>query len=134
MKILRSLLTLFTVLLLVGCKDTTGPDAKHVGTYRLDTVNGSKLPAVLVQLGADKLEITEASITLNADNSYTGQVTLRETEGGRTSTETSRESGTYTRNNNAITLSSDDGETQSASLSGRTLTMTLEGFVLVYKK
>ena len=126
---------LLLVPLLSGCSDSTGPGGSSAtGTYNLRTVNGNNLPVVVLQVGSDRVEVTQGSITLNADNTFTDRTTFRVTESGTSTTDTEVIAGTYTRNNNAIQFSTDEGDTYSASLSGNTLTQTIEGFVLVYQK
>lgn len=134
--LLSALLMVASLFTLGACGDSTGPGGGSItGTYKLQTVNGNPLPYVIVQVGSDKVEVSEGSLTLNADNTYSSRFTFRTTEGGQVTTETDTSVGTYTRNNNAITFTdSSDGETITGSVSGNTITFTEEGLVLVFKK
>lgn len=136
LNMIRSVALLLMVALVAGCSDSTGPgDGSVTGTFKLQTVNGNNLPAAVIQIGNDKVEITEGSITMNADKTYSSRIGIRVTEGGRTITNTEASTGTYARNNNAITFTDSDGEVNTGSLSGgNTITFTDEGFVLVFKK
>lgn len=135
--ILRGGLVLLATILTACGGDSdgpTGPDTSHVGTYTLSTLNGTNLPFVLVQVGNDKLEITQGSMTLNADNTFSDRATLRETVGGAVSTEQSTSTGTYSRNNNALSFTYSDGSVIAGSLSGGQLTIAQDGVVGVYRK
>lgn len=134
---MRKLLSLIVLMLvfLGACGDSgTGPEDSTSGTYALETVNGNRVPYTILQFGNDKIEVVAGSITINADNTFSWRVTLRTTEGGRVTTEEDRYTGTYTRNNNAFSFTDNEGDAYAASVQGGTLTMTVEGLVLVFRK
>ena len=115
--------------------DSTGPkDTDWLGTYALETVEGQNLPAVLIQIGNDKLEITAGSIRLNEDQTFSASLTFRTTEGGNVTTDTESDTGTYTKNGNALRFTYGDGSQDTGSLNGKVLTVTSEGITLVLRK
>ena len=123
------------VSLLTGCGDATGPEA-IAGNYTLRSINGQDLPFIIVQVLADKIEVTAGSVRINSDNTFSSSTTLAitETEGGTTTSETGTTTGTYTLNGTAITFTS-EGETSTGSITGNTLTIIWdEGLTLVYQK
>lgn len=137
MRTFPRILVLALVFVLAACGGdggSTGPDNGHVGTYTLQTVNGGGLPFTVVQVGANRLEITAGRITLNADNTLSGSLTTRETVNGAVTTEQGLETGTYVRNGTNISYQTSDGETGAMTLSGSSLTQTIEGLTLVYRK
>lgn len=107
------------------------------GTYSLTTVNGGTLPVVLFQNSTDKVEITAGSISLNADNSTTFSLTIRETSGGSVSTETETDVGTYSVTGNQVNFDY-NSFTFAAVVSGSTLSfaITIDGNpgTLVFQK
>lgn len=132
-KLLAAVLLLLASVAVTACSDSTGPESAE-GTYTLATVNGSSLPAVVFQVGSDKLEVVAGTLTLSSNSSFTGSLTIRETFQGTTNTETESGTGTYTRSGNTITFNSGDDETATGTLSGNTLTISDEGLTLVYRK
>lgn len=130
-------LALASATALSGC-DVFG--GGHTGTYTLKTVNGKSLPAVLIEVtGSYKLEITGGSVTLNEDNTFSGSISFRETEGTTITTSTERDQGTYSKSGNLITFNSPGtGSSFTGTLSGGTLTVTEEEdnitIVLVFEK
>jgi hypothetical protein len=137
---LRKLATAFTLAtagLACGGGDSTGPSTSIAGTYTLRTVNGGNLPYTLIQVGADKLEITAGSIALNADNTFSDRITVRATDGGSVETEEFVAVGTYTVNGTTVTLTErESGDSYSLAHSGNSLTQIEQEFqvTLVYRK
>jgi hypothetical protein len=129
----------FLVLLVLGLGacggDSTGP-ASNLGRYTLQTVDGDPLPFVVLQVGADKIEITAAHINLNEDLTCSSSATLQVTTDGDVSTDVAAEVCTYTLNDTAISVvfPSDGGRTAVGSIVGSQLTLTDGGFVLIYSK
>ena len=133
-KIVLMLLALMLPLAACG-DDSTGPGETNItGTYTLQTVGGSPLPATLDQRGADRLQITAGRTTLNQDRTFSQSLTLRITQSGAVTTTEFPLNGTYTQNNNAIIFRYNDGEEAAGSISGNTLTITDEGLVFVFRK
>jgi len=120
------------VSLLTGCGDATGPEA-IAGNYTLRSINGQDLPFLIIQVLADKIEITAGSVRINSDNTYSASVTVTITEGGTTTSETETSTGTYTLNGTSITFT-EVGDTFTGSITGNTLTIIDEGVTFVYQK
>ena len=120
----------------VGCGggDSTGPNDSVAGVYSLRTVNGANLPFVLIQVGADKVEITADVLTLTDAGSFTEITTIRTTTNGQVSTTTEADAGSYTRSGTAITATYNSGGTATGTIGGGTITVAFEGLSLVYRK
>jgi hypothetical protein len=115
--------------LLVACSSdkATGPNASITGNYTLSTVNGSTLPAVLVQDATEKDELTGGNVVLNADKTWSGNLALRGTllATGQVATLNAPANGTYTNNNGAITLTETGATSQLVgTVGGGTLTVS----------
>ncbi len=122
----------------VACSggDSTAPTQTSVaGTWTLRTINGSGLPFTVVQVGADKVEITSDVLTVASGGAFTQLTTVRITEGGRVTTETIPDAGNYGLNGTAVSFTfNSDGSTGTGTLSGSTLTVASSGFSQVYQK
>jgi hypothetical protein len=100
-------------------KNPTGNNPQPVGTYSLDKVDGGALPATLFEGDVDiegtvvtlTIELMSGTMTLAANNTFTGSMALRlSIPGAPSQTETAPVSGTYAINGNQITLTSSDPE------------------------
>ncbi len=138
---MRRFLTVMTVVLagglLTACgeDDSTGTGGTSIfGTYTLQTVNGTSLPFVIIQIGNDKLEITGGSVRLNSDNTFSVSLTLRVTEAGTVTTLTETETGTLTVTGSTVRLTDSAGDVTTGSISGNTLTIIDEGDTFVLTK
>ena len=132
---MRRLLAACVALLAIACGDSTSPSASAAGTWTLQTVNGAPLPFVLLQVGADKLELTSDVITANSTGSFTQMTTLKTTEDGQVTTESIPDAGTYTQAGTAITFTfNSDGSTGTGTLTGNTVTVASQGYSLVYTR
>jgi DUF4097 and DUF4098 domain-containing protein YvlB len=114
----------FAVVATSACgKDDKNPTGNNnnptVGTYQLDKVDGAGLPAILFNGDVDvegtivtlKIELTAGSMTLAANGTFNGNMTLKLTvDDAPPETETAPVSGTYAVNGNTITLTSSDPE------------------------
>jgi hypothetical protein len=129
----RAFLVLSFVLAACGSDSSTEPSS-IVGTWTLQTINGSPLPFVVAQSGSDKEEVLSEVVTLSAGGTFTESSTLRLTVSGTVTTQSFPETGTYTVSGSTLTLRSSDGSTGTATWSGNTLTGSAEGFVFVYKR
>ena len=123
----------FAALAACGGDSSTSPGVV-TGTYNLRTVNGSPLPYTVIQIGADKIEITGDVIILNEGGTFTETTSQRTTENGVVTTSTIDDAGTYTLTGTAITLTSQESGSISGAVSGGTMTLTLEGLAAVYSK
>ena len=102
--------------------DSTGPESIE-GTYTLQTINARALPVVVQQDAVAKVEVTAGSITLGPGTRWSIGLTARTTAGTDVSTMTDTLDGTWTRSGSILTLTTDDGDSESVVLSGRTLTL-----------
>ena len=123
---------LFPILFL-ACGDSTGPEA-IAGNYTLRTIDGQDLPAVILQVLNDKVEVTAGSLRINSDLTFSSSLTAAATTSGTTTSATDTQTGTYTLNGTAITLRFQDASTSTGSITGNTLTVIDEGLSLVYRK
>lgn len=112
----------------------SGPNSEHTGTYALQTANGSALPFVIEQQGANKAELTGGFLNLNADGTFTTRADFRLTINGAVTTTQAPDNGTYTRTGNNISFRGSAGDTYSAAYSGNSLTMVDDGLTLVFRK
>lgn len=121
-----------------GGDSGTGPAAVSIaGTYALKTVNSAPLPYTMPDDGTGTVEILADTYTLNEDGKYTGATQFRLTPPGQSSSVFTLDShGTYSVAGTTITLTDADDPTDktTATLNGKTLTFSVEGFVLVYQQ
>ncbi|HUG17201.1 MAG TPA: hypothetical protein VMM78_19505 [Thermomicrobiales bacterium] len=134
----QTLAVLVMLVCLTACGDSAGPDteANISGTYTLRTINGQNLPFAIVVIGTTyRLEVMSANVVVNANGSYTQSMTVRETEGSTTTTQTDASNGTWTRTNNAISfVQTSDGAVVTGSLSGDAITVVDGSFTYVFRK
>lgn len=121
-----------------GCNDTTGiagADAA-VGLYTLRSVNGQLLPVVIDQQGSDISEITEGSVTLDADRTFEDITLLRSTVAGAVSTRTEAAAGNWTLSGSNVlfTPSDQSGPYEMTWDGGDQLTQNFNGLLLVYQR
>jgi hypothetical protein len=134
---MRKALVALAAIALLGCGgDSTGVNASAVGTWNLQTVNGSALPytAVFVANPLYKLEILSDVFVVRSDGSYTETFTSRETNGATVTTTAEDDTGTWVQNNAALTVTASDGTPSSGAISGNTATINTQGLVLVYRR
>ena len=123
MKRMAAIAMAFAVVATSACgkddKSPTGNNNTTVGTYSLDKVDGGALPATIFDEDVDiegnivrlKIELTGGSMTLSANNTFTGSMSLRlSIPGAPPENETAPVSGTYSVAGNVITLTSADPE------------------------
>lgn len=122
------------ILGLAACSgDSAGP-ISFVGAFELQTVNGEPLPAVLLEIENDRLEVTGGRITLNADNTFSDRFDVRITEDGVMSVNSETTFGTYETSGSNVDMRYDGGDFARASLSGSTLTQIYDGETYVYRR
>jgi hypothetical protein len=118
-----------------GGDSSTGPSSV-AGTYSLTTVNSAPLPYVFLNDASGKIEITSDVYVISDNGTYTNPTIIRSTISGEVTTDTLTSNGTYTVSGNSITLT--DASDPTSKLSGTVttsgLTITAEGFVLVYQR
>lgn len=123
---MRRLVLAGVAMLLVACggdKTSTGLDTVS-GTYTLRTVNGAAVPTIVYQDSKEKDELLGGNVTLGADNSWSGLLSIRATDlsSGSAFGGTYPIGGTYTLSGNTITLTdSPDMLSFNGTVSGGTL-------------
>jgi len=134
---MRSLISLALVIL-VACGDdsTTAPTNDSVaGTWSLQSINGTGLPYVVFQIGADKVELVSDVVVAVASGAFTQTTVVRTTTSGQVTTESQADAGTWSLNGTAVTFQfNGDGTTGTGSISGNTMTIAESGFAFVYRK
>jgi hypothetical protein len=136
---MRRFVTLFILLAAVACGGSDSPtaptSASVAGTWNLQSINGSALPFVIAQTGANKAEVLSDVLSVVATGSFTQITTLRTTVNGVVTTQSAADAGSYSLNGTAATFTfNSDGSVGTGQVSGGTLTVTTTGLVYVYKK
>ena len=131
----RCLPALLVTFALLSCSDSTAPERRAVGIWRLQTVNGQALPFNLESSAGFKLELTGESLTLRESGSVDMITTFRITDGGVVSTESVPDSGSYTVNGSTVSFTfPSDGSTPLATIEGDTMTLGDIGLTFVYRR
>jgi hypothetical protein len=128
-----------TVIAAVACggDSATAPAPTIAGAYALKTVNSAPLPyLVLDDPNFGKIGIVADTYTLTDNGTYTGVTQVRTTLNGASSVDNLPSAGSYTKSGTSVTLtdSIDPTDKVSGTLNGSTLTISVEGFVLVYQR
>lgn len=125
---------LFAPLVVEGCgSDSTAPAASLNGAFALTSVDGAPLPFVLVD-GDPKLELLGDDL-LFSGGGFTQHTIFRYTEAGVPQMDENVEVGTYTLSGSSLTFRfNSDNSTASATVSGATITVRVEGHDFVYTK
>ena len=105
--------------------DSTAPKAlAWVGRYGLVSVDGQTLPVTLLDVPTLTLTLTEGALTLNANSTFTQEVTIAVVANGFPSPPQRLScGGSYTRTGNSFTLTGNE----TAQCSGMTATGVLDG-------
>jgi hypothetical protein len=104
------------------------------GTYKLWTVNGSSVPAVVYQEPGYRLEVIDAAFTLEDDGSYSEAGIVRETINGQATTRSSSSYGYYDYYNGEITFDESSGRRYYGSVDGNTLLIDDQGVQMSYRR
>lgn len=134
---MRRLIPLVALAVAVACgsDSTTQPTfASLAGTWTLQSVNGSPLPFTISQSGTDKEELLSDVITASPNGTYTEVAQFRTTINGQSTVSTENDTGTFTLNGTAITVTGNLTGVNNGAVSGNTITLTEEGFVWVFQK
>ena len=136
---IRRVFLAFLVFGLVACADDgVGPE-DIVGTYVLQSIDGEALPVVILVGTTLLFEVTAGSVTLDPDMTCRVNISIRETEDGPVSTNTTVCTYTFNFNNGAITANFPaDADTNASiirgSIVGSRLALNDQGSILVYEK
>lgn len=114
--------------------DGINEPASIAGTYNLQTIDGKSPPVVVLDEPGLKLEVMSGNFILAANGSFSTTVVLRITEDNQVSTESESFTGTYTVTGSTVNFTYSDGETDSATLAGDTLTFSEGGSTVVFRK
>ena len=129
---MRKSLLAALVFTLVACggDKATGPQPV-TGSYTLRTVNGGSPPSVVYQDVQQKVEVTDGTIVLKADNTWQGTLGAHVTN--LTTSQVVNlpglplDGGTYTLSGNTLTLTDPtEGLTFNGTISNGTMTMTVD--------
>ncbi|HSQ31686.1 MAG TPA: hypothetical protein VLN49_17635 [Gemmatimonadaceae bacterium] len=101
----RTLVALATVVGVVACGDSTGPNGQKSpeGNYTIATVNGKAVPApIFSDTGGYMLEITSGRLSLTGDGKYSSVIGFRQTLPGNVSSYTDSTGGTWVRSGGTV--------------------------------
>ena len=106
---MRRFLLLMLPIALAACggsdNSSTGPTlASLSGTWNLQTVNGSPLPATIASSGSVKTEILSQVATVDANGNFTEVTQTRTTINGEATLTTLPSTGTISLNGNLVTV------------------------------
>ena len=128
--------TLVTILVVLGCGESTGPDAIP-GTYTLQTIGGLDLPRA-IQVTSDctvflpqnvcdrtsRLEVQEGTLRLNSDNTYRISTDMRRLEvSGAQFFMTAELTGSWSAAGQQISLDDGEGTERVGTVVGATATI-----------
>ena len=137
---MRRFIALFSLVLAVvaatgcGSDGITDSSSSILGTYRLESYDGTPPPVVLLA-GEPKLEVLADQFVLASGGSFVQRTSFRLTENGIVTLDESIETGTYTVSGSTVTIRhTSDTSTTAATTSGRALTIDFEGHQLVYQR
>ena len=123
-----------TAVLLSACGgDGLGPE-DIAGTYRLITVAGESLPALLATDGVTSVELESGTVRLNSDFTFSTTLSIRVFDHNTSLTETDAGVGTFTQNGTALVFTYTDGSIEGGSLNGDRLTIIVEAVALVFER
>ena len=131
----RSLLSLLLSVAVLSCHKSTGPDRGLLGTWRLETVSGQRLPYILEEDASRKVELTGETVTLLAAGRQIMVTSFRVTDNGSVSTEEVPAPGNYTVDGSTLLLTfDDDTDTYTAIVNGDTMSIDDIGLTFVYRR
>lgn len=136
MRVFTKLATIAVLGLVAACGggDGINDPVSIAGTYNLETIDGQAPPVVVFEEPGLKVEIVSGNFILNANGSFTTTIGWRITEGTQVSTDSETFPGTYTVTGSTVNFAYSDGDTDSATLAGNTLTFTDGGSTAVFRK
>jgi hypothetical protein len=106
-----------------------------VGTWTLETVNGTRLPFVLDQRGNDKVELLSAALDVMASGTFSSTSTERSTIAGVTQNQSYVDPGHFTLNGSVATFTFDlDASVSRGTIAADAMTFDANGLVVVYRR
>jgi hypothetical protein len=113
----RFALALLVAAVACGSDAPSSPtEVTFAGTYTLQTVNGQKLPYVLLQQGANAATLMDDRLTIADGGSWSETESWRITDNGVTSNQTIASAGTWLRSGANLLLT--DGATNKTAYTG----------------
>jgi hypothetical protein len=114
------------------CHDRGGP----AGTYRLQDVNGSPLPALASQHARGQAEIIDGAFTLDTDGSYRARILFRVTSDTVVYLDSATHLGRYASRRDSLIFLAPTGDKVNAEgqLLGPLLTFRYPGWTFVYRR
>lgn len=125
---------LFGLVAACGGSDGVNEPASIAGTYNLETIDGQSPPIVVFDQPGIKVEIVSGNFVLAGNKTFTTNVVFRVTEDSQVSTESNSFGGTYAVAGSTVTFAYSDGDSESATLVGNTLTFTDGSSTVVFRK
>ena len=106
-----------------------------VGTWTLETVNGSRLPFILDQSGNDKVELISASLDVMSSGVFSSTSNERSTIAGVVQTQSYIDPGHFTLAGSVATFVFDvDGGISRGTIVADAMTFNANGLVVVYRR
>jgi hypothetical protein len=131
---MRKLLAIGTILLALGCSESTAPTVSAEGTWHLQTVNGFAVPFVSPDGNGGSIELTSDEIVADALGGFTQMTVTKTTTGGQVTIDSIPDAGTYTIKRNAVTFTFfSDSPSGAGIIEGNTMTVTTD-ITLVYRR
>jgi hypothetical protein len=120
------------VLTIAACHDRRGP----AGTYRLQEVNGSPLPAVGSQRARGHAEIIDGAYTLDTNGSYRARILVRVTSDTGVYLDSAAHTGRYVSRRDSLIFLAAPGDQVNGEgeLLGPLLTFRYPGWTFVYRR
>ncbi|HUF65340.1 MAG TPA: lipocalin family protein [Gemmatimonadaceae bacterium] len=135
MRRLIALAAFATLLSAAACGDgPTEASGSVVGTWHLQTVNGSPPPFTLLEFDGYRLEVLGGVLVMNSNSTYANSYTYRETENGTVTTTQETDIGTWIQSGSTILLEDEEGFQAQATFSGSQLTFIESGFTVRYSR
>lgn len=135
---IRTALGASTVLLLAGCGNggAFDPDASPVGTYALESVDGSELPFTLLDDGTLTVELLSGQFTMHEDGTATTWSSTKSTLSGQRSAyfEADSIASAWTKTNGTIRITSPGEAPLTAMWTGDVLSYVAVGRVFLYER
>lgn len=134
---MRRCLAFLVLGLAIGCGNDSpsAPTLASVaGTWVLASVNGSPAPFVFSQSGTTKSEIVSNVVTITSSGGYTSVFQVRTTVNGQATTMTTTDAGSVSLQGTTIRVQSSGGTVYNGTISGDTLTLTMDTFLLAFRR
>jgi len=132
-KLLVMAFALATVVV-AGCSSDTSlapSQASIAGAWNLASIDGLDLPYV-AQAANPKIEVVSDQLLVDADGTFTESAQLRYTDGSTVTMRPYADSGTYMVSGTTASFGWSNGSIGTAKISGRTITVDLEGYSYVF--